>query len=479
MKLYVILSLLCVALCHDDDHDYHDQDHADHEHNEKICDHKDWREAHIVNTAENQQSCGSCWAFVTTGLLEARYAQVTGELVAFSDGYLIDCQYPYSGCAGGHAADALQTLEMTQFIPNAATYPWSGAYSGKCNQHTQGNPPAHTDSGNALKDVWVTYHRHISQSENQILEALQEHPIAVGYAVSNAIGSYDGSSVFEDRDCLAEAKGHSSLLVGYTNTSWILKQSWGANYGAEGYTYLKRGDSAIQCGMYKSAVDVQMIKRREIEYKNYGKMHSYSDGQAQCALLDAKTGRSGWTLAIIPTRMHLEEVKALHIKKWKAVSKGKKGNKDFDNFWIGLNLADEGASTWDDGFTDLGYCRYAKNQPSNKYRTVKMSKITGKWSTEKASVLMRLVCSRYVTCPTLRVYDIPNSESLVFGAGNAALAADANQEEGAAVEGATVTVTCKAGYHMHGAAEGSCTAGVWTLPECEDDEGHDDREMTL
>ena len=40
-----------------------------------------------------------------TGVLEAKYAEITGELVKFSEGYLVDCQYPYSGCAGGHAAD--------------------------------------------------------------------------------------------------------------------------------------------------------------------------------------------------------------------------------------------------------------------------------------------------------------------------------------------------------------------------------------
>lgn len=71
------------------------------------------------------------------------------------------------------------------------------------------------------------------------------------------------TEVFDDKKCLSDGRAHASVLVGYTDEAWILKQSWGVDYGVEGgYTYLKRGSNAIQCNLFKDAVDVQMIKRR-------------------------------------------------------------------------------------------------------------------------------------------------------------------------------------------------------------------------
>lgn len=39
---------------------------------------------------------------------------------------------------------------------------------------------------------------------------------------------------------------HGILLVGYTETKWILKNSWGEGFGDNGYFYLPK-DSQINC----------------------------------------------------------------------------------------------------------------------------------------------------------------------------------------------------------------------------------------
>lgn len=47
----------------------------------------------------------SCWAFATTGVLEAQYAKKTGNLISFSEQQLLDCSsvrpYQNKGCNGG------------------------------------------------------------------------------------------------------------------------------------------------------------------------------------------------------------------------------------------------------------------------------------------------------------------------------------------------------------------------------------------
>jgi len=66
----------------------------------------DWRTQGIVNTVQDQQQCGSCWAFSATAAFESRYAQKSGTLSKFSEQQLVDCVSADQGCDGGLMDDA-------------------------------------------------------------------------------------------------------------------------------------------------------------------------------------------------------------------------------------------------------------------------------------------------------------------------------------------------------------------------------------
>jgi len=86
-----------------------------------------WVTKGAVNPVKNQASCGSCWAFSTTGAVEGADFIATGKLNSYSEQQLVDCDRDDGnmGCNGGDMATAMEYIEKNPLMLEA-DYPYKG-----------------------------------------------------------------------------------------------------------------------------------------------------------------------------------------------------------------------------------------------------------------------------------------------------------------------------------------------------------------
>lgn len=208
----------------------------------------DWVAQGKVTPVKNQLSCGSCWAFSTTGSIEGRCAISTGNLVSLSEQELVDCDTVDQGCNGGAMQNGFNYARSHSGLCEESTYPYEAAK----------NPSGCMSSSCTHYDA-ITGYQNVNSGEYYLQQAVAQGPTSVAIEADQTAFQFYSKGVMTG-SC-GTALDHGVLAVGYGTDDgqdyWKVKNSWGAGWGEAGYIRLCRNcdknGSSGQCGIAEDA----------------------------------------------------------------------------------------------------------------------------------------------------------------------------------------------------------------------------------
>jgi len=221
-----------------------------------------WADQGVLTPVKDQAQCGSCWAFSAVETIESAWIRAGNDMTVFSPQQVVSCDSTDNGCSGGLPTNAFEYVKGANGLATDESYPYTSGTgdSGTCKDFTVagGTVSAYGYAVPQCTKIFGT----CDEDSDALASALQSNgPVSVALDASEW-SSYAGG-VMTSSSCSSSSRkmDHAVQLVGYNADAdtpyWIVRNSWSASWGEEGFIYLKMGDNT--CGIANLAAQVTSV----------------------------------------------------------------------------------------------------------------------------------------------------------------------------------------------------------------------------
>jgi len=206
----------------------------------------DWKNQSKVTDVKDQGQCGSCWAFSATENIESVWMIAKGlsssSMEHLAPQQIVDCDTEDDGCNGGDTPTAYEYIIKAHGQDTEKAYPY------KARDQTCAFKPANVYTT-------ISSYKYATKTKNE--EEIKTNLVAwapLSICVDAASWQDYSDGVMTHKEC-GKSLDHCVQLTGFdvsgSKPFWNVRNSWGTNWGENGYIRLEYGQNT--CGMADEA----------------------------------------------------------------------------------------------------------------------------------------------------------------------------------------------------------------------------------